>query len=93
MATSKKIENKPAKIEHVVCSAIATDDGYFKGQIIKTGQKFQFSGVTKDGKLPLWLKATGKIKVVKDPKIAAEEKKRKELEEQAQEEAELSDLV
>lgn len=62
-----KKEKKEPKIEHVVCDAIATDDGFYKGRIIKTNQKFRFEGVTKDGKFPNWVKPVGAVKKVQGP--------------------------
>lgn len=84
MSEAKK--KKEVKIEHVVCSAIATDDGYYKGRIVKTGEKFQFEGVTKNGKFPLWVEPKGKI----DKKQTVVKKVKEEV---AQEEDSVSSLV
>ena len=64
MTEVKKEKKKEKKIEKVVINAIATDDGYYKGSIIRTGEKFVYEGVTKDGKLPLWVAEAKKKKYV-----------------------------
>jgi len=78
METEKKKVQR--KIQKVSIEAVAVDDGYYKGQIIPTGKKFLFEGVTKDGKLPLWIKAAKKSA-----------KKKVEIEED--EESDVSDLI
>jgi len=93
MAKKEAVKKKEVKIEHIVCSAIATDDGFYKGRIIKTGEKFEFQGVTKDGRFPNWVKAVGKVKVVAGPKAKAEVKSPIVQEEIEDEEADVSDLV
>jgi hypothetical protein len=75
-------KQKKHKIEEVVVEAIATDDGYYKGRIIRTGEKFQYDGITKNGRLPLWLKPVGAVKV-----------KSKKVEKSQPVEADVSDLV
>lgn len=91
MLNAEKIQRKSVEIKNVVCSAIATDDGYYKGRIVKTGEKFRYEGITKNGKLPLWVKAVGKIEEVKAPK--AKKAKVEEVEEEIEDEAQVSDLI
>lgn len=56
----KAKEKVKKKLDKVVINAEATDDGYYKGKIIKTGEKFVFDGYKINGKLPLWLKEVKK---------------------------------
>lgn len=63
-------EKKKFDIKEVIVEAIATDDGYYKGRIVKTGEKFEYDGITKNGKLPLWLKPLGDLKFKKETKKA-----------------------
>lgn len=74
-------KERKVDIKEVIVEAIATDDGYYKGSIIKTGQKFNYEGIIKDGKYPLWLSPVG------EPKFKKEIKKAKPVE------ADVSDLV
>jgi len=87
MAEKKK---KEVKIEHVVCSVVATDDGYYKGRIVKTGEKFVYEGILKDGKFPLWMNKIGTPKIRKEAPKPVVEKVDEEL---AQAQAEIADLV
>lgn len=76
-------EKKKYEIKEVIVQAIATDDGYYKGRIVKTGEKFEYEGITKNGKLPLWLKPLSDVKVKGEKKVG----KSKPVE------ADVSDLV
>lgn len=85
-----KKEPRIREIKEVVVDVVATDDGYYKSRIIKTGEKFTYDGVTKDGKLPLWVKAVGAIKVKGEEKKPVAKKVKKEEEKV---ESPISDLV
>ena len=60
----KEVKKKDKKIENVVITAIATDDGYYKNKIIRTGEKFVYNGPKVNGKLPLWLVEAKKTKTI-----------------------------
>jgi hypothetical protein len=64
-------KKKERVLEFVVCDVEATDDGFYKGRIIKTGEKFRIETMAKDGKLPLWVKPLGPIKKKAAPKVEA----------------------
>lgn len=53
----KPVVKQEKQMVHIK-GAIATSDGYYKGAIIKVGQKFDFDGLTRlDGSLPFWIEA------------------------------------
>lgn len=63
---SDKKEVKQEKIHLVIKGAIASSDGYYKGAIIKAGEKFDFDGLSRlDGSLPFWIEAPEGYKMPK----------------------------
>lgn len=85
-----KKEPKKIEIREVVVEAVATDDGYYKSRIIRTGEKFTYEGITKNGRFPLWLRPVGEPKFKDEVKPA---KKAVKKEEEKPVEASISDLV
>lgn len=63
-----------SKQQTVSVSVTAISTGYYKGRIIRAGEKFTFEGALNHGRLPLWVKGPKNFKGAKTTSKASKSK-------------------
>lgn len=72
-------EGQMSKEESVSIHVTAIATGYYKGKIIKTGEKFLFEGKLQNGRFPLWVKTPEEYKAKKVKKTVEKAEKTEDL--------------